>query len=248
MLLQPVTLVKQIGGKVQDDQMFYPDFFITPRVIWLDQSIPPMAEKVYSVIYWYGKLKDGYCHASNATIAKNIGGTNSQSVGNAIAKLIEAGYVSATYGDHNQRLALIPLIEYSVTPPSNSGGTPHQMMVVNKNNKKESKIIKKFRDDIDRLYKGWLIEMVIGSGVWLRADADSRVSLLDGAKTRCRLTEKREGKLAARLDSLGIELCAKAIKKIGQSDFHKGNNDRKWKATIEWLFSTDEKVEEFANR
>lgn len=109
-------------------------------------------------------------------------------------------------------------------------------------------IVEKHRENIDRLYKGWLIEMMIGSGKWLLADADSRSSLLDGAKTRCRLTPKREGKLAARLDSLGIELCAKAIKKIGQSDFHKGQNDRKWKATIEWLFSTDEKVEEFANR
>lgn len=233
---------------MQDENMFYPDFFITPRVVWLDPSIPPMAEKVYSVIYWYGKLKDGYCHASNATIAKNIGATNAKSVGNAIAKLAEAGYVQAEYNEQNDRIALIPLIDYSVNPPSNDGGGVHQMMPHNKNNKKESKIIKKFRDDIDRLYKGWLIEMVIGSGVWLRADADSRGSLLDGAKTRCRLTERREGKLAARLDSLGIELCAKAIKKIGQSDFHKGDNDRKWKATIEWLFSTDEKVEEFANR
>lgn len=104
------------------------------------------------------------------------------------------------------------------------------MMPHNKNNKKESKTIKKNRENIDRLYKGWLIEMVIGSGVWLRADEDSRVSLLDGAKAKCRLTEKRKEKLAARLDSLGIELCAKAIKKIGESDFHKGKNDRKWKA------------------
>ena len=230
------------------DETLYPDFFITPRVIWLDQSIPPLAEKVYAVIYWYSKLKDGYCHASNATIAKNIGGTNSQSIGNCIAKLAEAGYITATYDDNNQRTALIPLVEYATTPPSNSGGTPHQMMAYNKNNKTESKTIKKFRNEIDRLYKGWLIEMIIGSGVWLRADEESRLSLLDGAKAKCRLTPKREQKLARALDNLDVALCAKAIKKIGQSDFHKGNNDRKWKATLEWLFNTDERVEEFANR
>lgn len=228
--------------------MFYPDFFITPRVIWLDQSIPPMAEKVYSVIHWYGKLKDGYCHASNATIAKNIGSTNATSVANAIAKLVEAGYVHAEYNERNERVALVPLIEYGVTPSSNDEGGLHQMMTHNKNNKKESKNIKKFRNEIDRLYKGWLIEMIIGSGKWLRADADSRTSLLDEAGKKCRLTPKREQKLARAIDNLGIELCAKAIKKIGESDFHKGKNDRKWKATLEWLFNTDERVEEFANR
>ena len=233
---------------MQDENMFYPDFFITPRVIWMDPNLSPMAEKVYAVVYWYSKLKDGYCHASNATIAKNIGEVHPRSISRSIDQLIQGGYMHAEYDSNGNRTALLPLIEYTVNPTPNGEGGVHQMVNHNKNNKKESKIIKKFREDIDRLYKGWLIEMVIGSGVWLRADADSRVSLLDGAKTRCRLTEKREGKLAARLDSLGIELCAKAIKKIGQSDFHKGDNDRKWKATIEWLFSTDEKVEEFANR
>jgi DNA-binding MarR family transcriptional regulator len=228
--------------------MFYPDFFITPRVIWLDQSIPPLAEKVYSVIYWYSKLKDGYCHASNATIAKNIGRTNATSIANAISKLIDAGYIQAEYNDNNERIAIVPLVEYMVTPSSNDEGGVHQMMTRNKNNRKESKTIKKHRENIDRLYKGWLIEMVIGSGVWLRADADSRVSLLDGAKKKVSLTPKREQKLARALDNLEYSVCAKAIKKIGQSDFHKGKNDRKWKATLEWLFNTDEKVEEFANR
>ena len=200
------------------------------------------------MIHWYGKLKDGYCHASNATIAKNIGSTNAKSVGNAIAKLIEAGYVHAEYNDVNDRIALFPLVDYQVTLPSNDGGGFHQMMPHNKNNKKESKIIKKFRDDIDRLYKGWLIEMVIGSRKWLGASESERSQLLESAAKRCTLTPKRKQKLAARLDNLEFSVCAKAIKKIAESDFHKGQNDRKWKATLEWLFNTDEKVEEFANR
>ena len=233
-----------------------PDFLIKPWQLIVDEDITPYGADVFGVIYWYERMKDGYCHASNASIAKILHKGNAKSVSNCIAVLIEKGYVVAEYDPStNERVSMVTLIGMYATPPSTNGAPPlnngaplHQPMEHNKNNKKEIKTIQKNRENIDRLYKGWLIEMVIGSRKWLEADADSRASLLDGAKAKCRLTPKREGKLAARLDSLGIELCAKAIKKIGQSDFHKGDNDRKWKATIEWLFSTDEKVEEFANR
>lgn len=233
-----------------------PDFLIKPWQLIVDEDITPYGADVFGVIYWYERMKDGYCHASNASIAKILHKGNAKSVSNCIAVLIEKGYVIAEYDPStNERVSMITLIGMYTTPPSTNGTPPlnngaplHQPMEHNKNNKKEIKTIQKNRENIDRLYKGWLIEMLIGSGVWLRADEDSRLSLLDGAKAKCRLTPKREQKLAARLDNLGVALCAKAIKKIGQSDFHKGNNDRKWKATLEWLFNTDERVEEFANR
>lgn len=234
---------------MQNDQTFFPDFFITPRVIWLDQSIPPMAEKVYSVIYWYGRLKDGYCHASNATIAKNIGSTNAKSVGNAVYKLIEAGYIAADYDPATgERTALIPLIEYNVSPPSNDGTPLHQMMEHNKNNIEKISLVKKHRENIDKLYRGWLIEMVIGFRNWSDASAESKLSLLDAAEKKLRLTTKREQKLARALDTYEYTFCAKAIKNIALSAHHRGENDRGWKATLEWLFNTDEKVEEWANR
>ena len=111
-------------------------------------------------------------------------------------------------------------------------------------------LVKKYESEMNRLYKGWLIEMIIGRQKFMATaeGSQARADLLESASRKTRLTDKRKQKLAARIDNLGVELCSKAIVNIGRSDFHKGQNDRKWKATLEWLFNTDEKVEEFANR
>lgn len=103
-------------------------------------------------------------------------------------------------------------------------------------------------ENVEKLYKGWLIEMVIGSRVWKTTNESDRLVLLEKARTKVRLSPVRKKKLAARIDSLGFSLCAKAIKNTAKSDFHTGNNDTKWKATIDWLFKGDSKVEEMANR
>lgn len=112
----------------------------------------------------------------------------------------------------------------------------------------ENILVEKFREEIDRLYKGWLIEMVVDSRKYLLEDEVSRASLLEAAAKKTRLTPLREKKLARALDNLDYTLCAKAIRNIGQSPFHKGENDRNWKATLEWLFDKLERIEEFANR
>lgn len=235
-----------------------PDFLIKPWQLIVDEDITPYGADVFGVIYWYERMKDGYCHASNASIAKILHKGNAKSVSNCIAVLIEKGYVIAEYDPStNERVSMITLIGMYATPPSTNGTPPlnngaplHQPMEHNKNNKKESKIIKKFSNEINRLYKGWLIEMVIGRQKFMATaeGSQARADLLESASRKTRLTDKRKQKLAARLDSLGVELCSKAIVNIGRSDFHRGVNDRKWKATIEWLFNTDEKVEELANR
>lgn len=103
-------------------------------------------------------------------------------------------------------------------------------------------------DDVHRIYKGWLIEMVIGAQKWLATDADSRLPLLDAAKLKTKLTPRRYKAIQARLNDLGLERCVKAVRNIGQSEHHRGINDRKWKASIEWLFERFEKAEEWSNK
>lgn len=219
----------------------------------MDKTIPPMAEKVYAVIYWYDKLKDGYCHASNATIAKNIGSTNSASVSRAIAVLIEGGYVAGEYDPvSGDRLALIPLVHLAKGGIPNGKGPLYQMANDNKNNiEKKSYVVdfnsETFDDPVHRLYKGWLIEMVIGARKWLgTTDLSARVALLEAAARKTSLTPKRYQKMSLRVGELGIDSCVKAIQKIAQSEWHRGENDNKWKATIEWLFGSREKTEEWS--
>lgn len=99
-----------------------------------------------------------------------------------------------------------------------------------------------------KLYMGWLIEMVIGNTVWLATPEDSRDSLLGSAAKQTKLTPKRSQKISSRLKDSGYEACKRALVKLAASDFHRGENDRKWKATVEWLFHSQERIEEWANR
>lgn len=212
-----------------------------------------MAEKVYSVIYWYEKMRDGTCTASNSTIARILRKGNSSSVSNAIAKLIDAGFVTAEYDPASGiRTSMNTFVGFYPTPNDgpptpNDVGTLHQMMEHNKNNKKNNPIVL-FSSEITKLYEGYLIEFIIGIDVWVNADGDLRTGLLTAARSKVRLTEKRKAKIASRLEDLDFTKCAAAIKHVAQSEFHRGENDRRWMASIEWIFSSVEKTEEWSNK
>ena len=237
------------------NEEFYPEFYMTPRILWADKAISPMAEKVFSVIYWYGKLKDGYCHASNATIAKNIGSTNAASVSRAIAKLIDNGYVTAEYEPTTgERLALVPLVHLAKGGIPNGKGPLYQMVEHNKNNIEKNNYIVDFTknysemSELHKLYVSWLIGMVIGNRKWLATENADRRSLLESAAKQTKLTPKRIQKVSVRISELGFEACRKAILAIGNSAWHQGENDNKWKASLEWLFHSTERTEEWSNK
>lgn len=243
---------------MEDQELIYPDFYITPRILWLDERVTPQAEKVYSVIYWYSQLKNKKCYASNKTIAASIGAdTHVFSVSRAVKLLAECGYVGIVEKDDRGRRVLIPLVNYEVSGHNQMvmGGKPNgyathnEMVIHNKNNKKNKEsLVQKHKDEVGKLYNGWLISMVIGSRVWLATPESERDPLLASAAKKVRLTEPRKEKLARSIDKLGYSSCANAIKNIAHSEHHRGVNDRGWKATIDWLFKSYEKTEEWANR
>ena len=68
------------------------------------------------------------------------------------------------------------------------------------------------------------------------------------ARKRTKLTDKRKTKIHARIKSMGLEIVLKSVVAISKSDFHRGDNDRNWKADLEWLMENDEKVEKWANQ
>ena len=181
--------------------------------------------------------------------------TIAKCVSNQIALLKERGYIDVVYGKNLQRESIVPLHEFGRTLHETMEGGPRNDGL-NKNiyKEREKKPTKKVDfsaelvDDVHRLYKGWLIEMVIGSRKWLATPEDSRVQALESAAQKTRLTAKRVSKIQARLASADFTTCAKAIRNCGASDWHRGKNDRGWVATLEWLFHSDERIEEFANR
>lgn len=58
-----------------------------------------------------------------------------------------------------------------------------------------------------------------------------------------KLTDKRKTKIRQRLKDAGYEMLAKAIKNTAESEFHRGDNDRGWKADLDFITRSYEQVE-----
>jgi hypothetical protein len=58
-----------------------------------------------------------------------------------------------------------------------------------------------------------------------------------------KLTDKRKTKIRQRLKDAGYEMLAKAVKNTAESEFHRGDNDRGWKADLDFITRSYEQVE-----
>lgn len=65
--------------------------------------------------------------------------------------------------------------------------------------------------------------------------------------TKFRVTPERSKKIKLRLKTYKIEEIKKAIYNLSKSKFHNGENDRGWRATIDFITRNDEKIDEFLN-
>lgn len=229
---------------------FTPDLFIVPGVVMLDKDLQPLDSKVYAAVYWLERLRDGRCYASNATIGKIVGASGG-SVANALTRLRDKGYIACNYGENGSRIGIVTLVHLSINPSSNHEGGVPQMM--NIGNKKESKISSETMAEITKIYKLWCIYMIVDPELRSHGTTDSRRDALEAATKSYRLTPKRRDAVARRLKDAGYEQLVRAIKSISQSPFHRDGIDNRgeegtWKATLDWLCGSYEKVEEWANK
>lgn len=229
---------------------FTPDLFIIPGIVMLDPDLQPLDSKVYAAVYWLERLRDGRCYASNATIGKIVG-SSSSGVANALVRLKDKEYIQAFYTETGARKSITTLVHLSRNPYSNEEGGVTQMS--NKGNKKESKITSETLAQVTKIYKLWCIYMIVDPETRSAGDADSRSAALKAATSRFRLTPKRRDAVARRLADAGYEQLVRAIKSISQSPFHRdgissSGEEGTWKATLEWLCGSYEKVEEWANK
>ena len=63
-----------------------------------------------------------------------------------------------------------------------------------------------------------------------------------------RVTDDRRRKVAARLKTFSLAELLAAVEAISRSDWHRGQNDRGWKATPEWLLVNDGRVDEWLQK
>lgn len=97
--------------------IYKPDFLIIPYPLLEDDEIGAQEQKLYGVVYWFSKLKNEKCTASNVTLAEIVR-SSPKSISNSLNKLEERGYILRTYRDEKRRNReeIIPLIAFSRVP------------------------------------------------------------------------------------------------------------------------------------
>src|SRR3990167_1821862 len=106
---------------------FFPDFLIIPYQLFLDESINSLDRNVYGVIYWFHKLKEGRCFASNEVIAKVAGSKSPISISNSLARLEKSSFIRRIFDDSNNRQQIIPLVSYGGGSSVDEGGFTHRL-------------------------------------------------------------------------------------------------------------------------
>lgn len=256
-----------------DDQeiTFAPDIFITPGVVMLDEDLQPLDTKIYAIIYWFEHLKEGRCFASNKTIAK-VANCSTSAVANSLVRLTKAGHITRLIDrDTMQRVGLRCNVyaqnaetthvedavvgggysneEGGVTQMSNRDNNTKSKSIMSKTNEKQTEPSDSTElRDMQRLYLGYLIEFVVERSHYEVADKAIQASMVEAAKKKYRLTPGRRDAILRRLADAGFEMCRKAIKGYAAEGFYRGENNNKWKATIEFIFRSYEKIETGANK
>ena len=109
------------------DKDFTPDFLILPYKIVADKNCTLTDAVVYATVYWYEKLKEGKCFASNEELAR-VARFEPQSIRNGLNRLEKAGYIQRTYKDNTKFERVLIKCLYSYELGGNSqelgGATP----------------------------------------------------------------------------------------------------------------------------
>lgn len=96
-----------------------PDFLITPYLLLEDKEIGLIDERLYGVIYWFTKLKNESCTASNETLAELVK-TTPITIANSLKKLEDKGYIQRIFKDDKKRnrKEILPLVVFSKVSPT----------------------------------------------------------------------------------------------------------------------------------
>jgi len=81
---------------------FKPDFLIKPYEVHAHPGLRPSDGDVYAVVYWFEKMVNGKCTASNETIAE-VACVKERSVGASLERLEQFGFIKRTFTDDTHR-------------------------------------------------------------------------------------------------------------------------------------------------
>ena len=96
-----------------------PDFLIIPYPLLEDKNIGLIDERLDGIIYWFTKLKNEKCIASNKTLAELVK-TTPATIQNSLTKLEEKRFILRKFKDpaKKHRTEIIPLVVFSRVSPT----------------------------------------------------------------------------------------------------------------------------------
>lgn len=128
-----------------------PNYYHIPKIV--AENVKPHESFVFSVIYWFEKMKDGKCIAGNDRIAEALPYKSSNlSVANALNTLEKKGLIKRIFADKNKRTRkeIVSLVDYKVSSTDDTG-IIHRLYEVSSTDEQNSKrlIVK---DNISNIY------------------------------------------------------------------------------------------------
>lgn len=227
-----------------------PDFFVIPSEVLYDPELQSLDAIVYGVVYWFERMKDGYCRASNATIAK-VARSSSSGVSHSLQRLRDNGYIHCEYDLNNNRTSIVTLVHFSKGGISTEqGGVSQLSNILNKNTIKENKYSDEDLAVIERLYTYYIYRIKLHTYNLNALPDEEKLKVLDEAKKKYKLTDKRKEKLHARIKDAGPETVAKAILNVSKSEYHMGANDSatQYNDLADFICRSYEQIENWANK
>jgi hypothetical protein len=227
---------------------------IMPNIVLFDDDLSSTAKLMLCYITSLAGA-EGFCRPRNKHLSEKFH-ISTRQVSNVLQELGEYVYVGED--DKGRRIiALSP--EYFPDEAIRGegrkkvlGGTKKSSIHSNNNSivkDNTSDLTDERKDEIKKIYKLWLIYMVVDPATRLNGTPDERSDALEAATKSYRFTPKRRDAIIRRLDDAGYEMLVRAIRNISKSDFHRGDNDQNWKADLaDFLCRSYEKVEEWANK
>ena len=83
---------------------FKPDFLIIPYIAVENPNLQPLDRILYGVVYYFEKMREGKCIASNETLREYAQAKNINSIQHSLERLEKEGYIKRIYKDENRKI------------------------------------------------------------------------------------------------------------------------------------------------
>lgn len=219
----------------------------------------PLAFRLYNQIRFYeeyGKLKLGISVASKSTLAEQFGATEKQI--DAAFNNLTNKYRLGLWVDHqepifrNVKRTWMSTARYEKGLNNYYAVTPDYYAVIPELLHGNSKTItaEELRPEVRPLSESKKkVSETISTNVLveMRGIYDHYLARFNQTEGRFKLTDKRKLKLKARLRDSGKQRILDAIDNVADSSWHMGDNDRGWKADLDYIIRSEEQVERLSN-